>query len=265
MSRVKVLNAVIDNLSMTELLETLHRGVVFTPNVDHIVKLQTDREFFEAYHSAEFKTCDSKIVFYVSKLLGIPLKEKISGSDLFPAFYWYHRKNPDIKIFLLGAREGVAAEAQRRINEKTGRNSVVGVHSPSFGFEQDEEECQRIIDLVNQSDANVLAIGAGAPKQEKFIYKYRSKFKDIKIFMAVGATLDFEAGSIKRAPKWASEMGVEWLYRLLSEPRRLWKRYLVEGPQFFWLAFLQKINLYKDPFGGMENSDKKSKYKLMDT
>jgi N-acetylglucosaminyldiphosphoundecaprenol N-acetyl-beta-D-mannosaminyltransferase len=83
--------------------------------------------------------------------------------------------------------------------------------------------------------------------------------------MAVGATLDFEAGSIKRAPKWASEMGVEWLYRLLSEPRRLWRRYLVEGPQFFWLAFLQRFNLYKDPFGGVENSEKKSKYKLMDT
>jgi N-acetylglucosaminyldiphosphoundecaprenol N-acetyl-beta-D-mannosaminyltransferase len=263
MSRVTILNAVIDNLSMTELLENLTRGVVFTPNVDHLVKLQSDPEFFEAYHSADFKTCDSKIIFYVSRLLGMPLKEKISGSDLFPAFYWHHRKNPDIKIFLLGAREGVAAEAQRRINEKIGRNIVVDVHSPSFGFERDEEECQRIIDLINESDANVLAIGAGAPKQEKFIYKYKTRFKDIKIFLAVGATLDFEAGSVKRAPKWVSEMGLEWLYRLLSEPRRLWKRYLVEGPQFFWLALLQKFNLYKDPFDGMGNPENGSKYKPM--
>jgi N-acetylglucosaminyldiphosphoundecaprenol N-acetyl-beta-D-mannosaminyltransferase len=262
MSRVKVLNAVIDNLSMPELLEALTRGVVFTPNVDHLVKLQSDREFFEAYHSADFKTCDSKILFYVSKLLGVPLQEKISGSDLFPAFYWHHRKNPDIQIFLLGAREGVAAEAQRRINSKVGRHMVVGVHSPSFGFEQDEEECQRIIDLINRSDANVLAVGVGAPKQEKFIYKYRSRFKNIKIFMAVGATLDFEAGNIKRAPKWVSEMGLEWLYRLLSEPRRLWKRYLVEGPQFFWLAILQKLNLYQDPFREVEASlEKDAKYK----
>jgi N-acetylglucosaminyldiphosphoundecaprenol N-acetyl-beta-D-mannosaminyltransferase len=256
MSRVKVLNAVIDNVSMTELLETLTRGVVFTPNVDHLVKLQSDREFFEAYHSADFKTCDSKILFYVSRLLGVSLKEKISGSDLFPAFYRHHRKNPDIKIFLLGAREGVAAEAQRRINEQTGRDIIVDVHSPSFGFEQDEEECQRIIDIVNQSDANVLAVGVGAPKQEKFIYKYKSKFKNIKIFMAVGATLDFEAGNIKRAPKWVSEMGLEWLYRLISEPQRLWKRYLVEGPQFFWLAILQKLHLYTDPFGEIGPSPK---------
>jgi len=254
MSRVKVLNAVIDDVSMVELLETLTQGVVFTPNVDHLVKLQSDQEFFEAYHSADFKTCDSKILFYVSRLLGKPLKEKISGSDLFPAFYWHHRQNPDIKIFLLGAREGVAAEAQRLINAKTGRDIIVDVHSPSFGFEKDEDECLRIIDLVNQSGANVLAVGVGAPKQEKFIYKYKNKFKNIKIFMAVGATLDFEAGNIKRSPKWVSEMGLEWLYRLLSEPGRLWKRYLVEGPQFFWLAILQKLNLYTDPFEEVETS-----------
>jgi N-acetylglucosaminyldiphosphoundecaprenol N-acetyl-beta-D-mannosaminyltransferase len=162
----------------------------------------------------------------------------------------------------LGAREGVAAEAQRRINCKTGRDIVVGVHSPSFGFEQDEAECQRIIDLINQSDANVLAVGVGAPKQEKFIYKYKSRFDNIKIFMAVGATLDFEAGNIQRAPKWVSEMGLEWLYRLLSEPRRLWKRYLVEGPQFFWLAILQKLNLYQDPFREVEASlEKDAQYK----
>lgn len=254
MSRVKLLNAVIDNISMTELLEALDQGVVFTPNVDHLVKLQSDQEFFEAYHSADFKTCDSKILFYVSKLLGMPLKEKISGSDLFPAFYWHHRQDPGIKIFLLGAREGVAAKAQQLINTKTGRNIVVDVYSPSFGFEKDEEECLRIIDLINQSDANVLAVGFGAPKQEKFIYKYKSKLKDIKIFMAIGATLDFEAGNIKRAPKWISEMGLEWLYRLLSEPQRLWKRYLVEGPRFFWLAILQKFNLYSDPFKEVEAS-----------
>jgi exopolysaccharide biosynthesis WecB/TagA/CpsF family protein len=264
MSRVKVLNAVIDNVSMPELLEALTQGVVFTPNVDHLVKLQSDREFFEAYHSADFKTCDSKILFYVSKLLGVPLKAKISGSDLFPAFCWHHRQNPNIKVFLLGAREGVAAEAQRRINTRIGRNIVVGVHSPSFGFEQDEAECDRIIDLINQSDANVLAVGVGAPKQEKFIYKYSSKFKNIQIFMAIGATIDFEAGNIKRAPKWVSEMGLEWLYRLLSEPRRLWKRYLVEGPQFFWLAALQKFNLYNDPFGGTEAAlESEAKYKAV--
>jgi len=248
MGNVKLLNASIDNLSMLELLENLNQGVVYTPNVDHLVKLQTDREFFEAYKAADFRTCDSKVLFYVSRLLKRPIKEKISGSDLFPAFYFYHRNNAAIKIFLLGAREGVAAEAQRKINDKVGRQIIVGSHAPSFGFEKNEEECQRLIEMVNASRATVLALGVGAPKQEKFIHKHRECFKHVKIFMAIGATIDFEAGHVARAPKWISELGLEWLYRLVSEPRRLWRRYLVEGPAFFWFVFLQALNLYTDPF-----------------
>ncbi len=264
MGNVKLLNASIDNLSMPELLENLDQGVIYTPNVDHLVKLQTDREFFEAYKAADFKTCDSKVLFYVSKFIGSPIREKISGSDLFPAFYWHHKNNVDITIFLLGAREGVAAEAQRRVNAKVGRQMIVGSHSPSFGFEKNEEECHRLIEMVNESGATVLAIGVGAPKQEKFIYRYRESFKSVKIFMAIGATIDFEAGNVARAPKWISELGLEWLYRLVSEPRRLWKRYLVEGPMFFWFVLLQILNLYTDPFAGEEvSSDESTTYKSM--
>jgi N-acetylglucosaminyldiphosphoundecaprenol N-acetyl-beta-D-mannosaminyltransferase len=247
MNRVKLLNVSIDNLSESELLGNLKSGIVFTPNVDHLMQLQNDRDFSKAYNCATYKLCDSKILFYVSKLLGTPLKEKISGSDLFPAFYKYHKDNEDIKIFLLGAREGVALEAQNKINTQVGREIVVGAHSPSFGFENDEEECLKMIDIVNQSGATVLAVGVGAPKQEKFISKYKDKLTNIKIFLAIGATIDFEAGNIKRAPKWSSEVGLEWLYRLLSEPKRLWKRYLIHGPAFFWLVFKQKFNLYVDP------------------
>lgn len=248
MSRVNILNVAIDNLTQLEFLEKCNSGIVVTPNVDHLMKLQSDRGFFDAYNSATYRLCDSKILFYVARLLGSPVKEKISGSDLFPAFYDYHKNNEDIKIFLLGAREGVALEAQKKINSKVGRQIIVGAHSPSFGFEKDEEECLKIIELINQSGATVLAVGVGAPKQEIFICKYKDKLPNIKIFLAIGATIDFEAGNIKRAPKWISEVGMEWLYRLLAEPRRLWKRYLVHGPSFFWLVFKQKFNLYVDPF-----------------
>jgi N-acetylglucosaminyldiphosphoundecaprenol N-acetyl-beta-D-mannosaminyltransferase len=248
MSGIKLLNTTVDDLSMTELLNRLHQGVVFTPNVDHLVRLQRDREFFDAYQIADYRTCDSKILYYVFRLLGSPIREKVSGSDLFPAFYWHHRQNEAVKIFLLGAAEGVAAEAQRRINSKVGREIVVGAHSPSYGFEKSEAECQKLIELVNQSGANVLAVGVGSPKQEKFIYKYRQQFEQIDIFLAIGATIDFEAGNVSRAPKWISELGLEWLYRLLSEPKRLWKRYLVEGPVFFWYVLLQLLGLYVEPF-----------------
>lgn len=248
MSSIKLLNTTVDDCSMTELLHQLKRGVVFTPNVDHLVRLQRDQEFFDAYQIADYRTCDSKILFYVSRLLGSPVCEKVSGSDLFPAFYWHHRQNQATKIFLLGAAEGVAAEAQRRINAKVGREIIVGAHSPSYGFEKSEAECQKLVELVNQSGATVLAVGVGSPKQEKFIYKYRQQFEKIDIFLAIGATIDFEAGNISRAPTWISELGLEWLYRLLSEPKRLWKRYLVEGPAFFWYVLLQMLNLYVEPF-----------------
>lgn len=255
MHRVKILNVPIENLSQLEFLEQFKSGIVFTPNVDHLMKLQKDREFFNSYQLATYKLCDSKILFYISRLLGTPIKEKISGSDLFPAFYEYHKNNEDIKIFLLGAREGVALKAQAKINAKVGRNIVVGSHSPSFGFEKDEEECAKIIEIINQSGATVLAVGVGAPKQENFICKYKDRLPNIKIFLAIGATIDFEAGNLQRAPKWISEIGLEWLYRLLAEPKRLWKRYLVHGPSFFWLILKQKLNLYVDPFSSDYSAD----------
>lgn len=267
MNKVKILNVSIDNISQVEFFEKCKSGIVFTPNVDHLMKLQSDPEFFKTYQDATYQLCDSKILFFISRFLGTPIKEKISGSDLFPAFYQYHKNNEDIKIFLLGAREGVALKAQENINAQIGRPIIVGAHSPSFGFEKNEEECAKIIELINQSGATVLAVGVGAPKQEKFISKYKDQFSNIKIFLAIGATIDFEAGNIKRAPKWISEIGLEWLYRLLAEPKRLWKRYLVHGPSFFWLVLKQKLNLYIDPFG----SDCKDVYeavsceKLMET
>ncbi len=248
MSRVNVLNLSIDNLSTSELLKRLDRGVVFTPNVDHLVKLQDDPDFLDVYRAADYCVCDSRILMYASRFLGAPIQEKISGSDLFPAFYTYHRNNPDVRIFLLGAKPGVAEEAMRRINQAIGRKIIVGAHSPSFGFENNEQECAQIIEMVNQSGATVLAVGVGAPKQEKFICRYKDLFTQVKIFLAIGATIDFEAGSINRSPKWVSEVGLEWLHRLLSEPKRLWKRYLLDDPRFFWLVLLQKFNLYSDPF-----------------
>lgn len=247
MEKVKILNVPIDNLSMSEFLGRLKAGgVVFTPNVDHLIKLQKDIEFCRAYSIATYKTCDSQALMFVSRFLGTPIQEKISGSDLFPAFYRYYKDDEDIKIFLLGAAEGIAARAQAEINRKTGREIVIAAHSPSYGFEKDEAECQRIVEMVNRSGATVLAIGVGAPKQEKWLYYYKDQMPNVKIFLAIGATIDFEAGAVARSPKWITNLGFEWLYRLLSEPQRLWKRYLVDDFfPFFWLILKQKLNLYQ--------------------
>ena len=249
MKRVDILNLPIDNISQIELLEKLRwGGIVFTPNVDHMMKLQTNRDFYQAYLAANYRICDSQILWYASKFLGTPIKEKISGADLFRDFYKYYQNEQNIRIFLLGSREGVAAKAQDNINQKVGRNMVVDTYSPSFDFENNQEECHKIIDLINLSGATVLAVGVGAPKQEIWIHKYKNQLKNIKIFMAIGATIDFEAGHCQRAPKWMRNIGLEWFHRLLSEPHRLWKRYLWEDLPFFWLLWKQKQQLYKVPF-----------------
>lgn len=243
MDKVRILNVDIDNVTEAEILQELDRGVVFTPNVDHLLLLNNDPSFLKIYETAEYKLCDSKILYYVSRFLGTPIKEKLSGSDFFPAFCNYHKDNEEIKVFLLGAQEGVAIKAKENLNAKLGREIVVEAHSPSFGFEKNEEECQKIIEKINNSGATVLAIGVGAPKQEKWIQKYKNQLPNIKIFFAIGATIDFEAGNKKRAPKWVTEIGLEWLHRLLSEPKRLWKRYLIGGPIFCWLILKQKLHL----------------------
>ena len=246
MDIVDFLNVSIHNTTTSELLAELNYngGVVVTPNVDHLVKIQSDRDLLKAYYSSDYRVCDSKILQYLSLFLGNPIKEKISGSDFFPAFYQYNRHNEDIKIFLLGAKAGIAQQALVNINQKAGREIVVAAHSPSFGFEQNEQECQEIIERINYSDATVLAVGVGAPKQEKWIAKYRHQLPKIKIFLAIGATIDFEAGSVKRSPELMSNVGLEWLYRLVSEPDRLWKRYLVDSLPLFWLVAQQKLNKY---------------------
>ncbi len=253
-NQVGILNIPFDNMSIIELLEKLERGVVFTPNVDHLMKLQKDADFFKTYVKADYRVCDSQILMFASRFLGTPLKEKISGSDFFPTFCRFHRNNEAVTIFLLGGTDGVAVRARGKINSRIGRKIIVGAHSPSFGFEKNEQECLEIIDMVNRTGATVLAVGVGAPKQEKWIYKYKDKFTNVKIFFAVGATIDFEAGVIKRAPNWMSKMGIEWLFRIYSDPKRLWKRYLVEDLPFFWLLILQKLRLYRPPsFGSLKD------------
>jgi N-acetylglucosaminyldiphosphoundecaprenol N-acetyl-beta-D-mannosaminyltransferase len=243
--QVDLLNITLDNLSMDELLGRLSEGgVVVTPNVDHMMKLQRDPEFHQVYRNSDYVVCDSQILLYASKLLGQPIQEKISGSDLFPAFYNYYKDDTSVLMYLLGGPPGVALEAQRRINAKVGRRMVVDSYCPPFGFELDEAENDRIIARINQSDATILAVGVGAPKQEKWIHKYKDRMPGIKTFLAIGATINFEAGHVARSPQWMSDTGLEWMHRLASEPQRMWKRYLVDDLPFGWLLLQQMMNRY---------------------
>lgn len=242
--KVVFLNMAIENISLADLLLNLKSGVLHTLNIDHLVKLQYDSEFIEAYRAAEYKVCDSQILVNISRFFGTPLKERISGSDFLPDFYSYHSHNHNVTIFLLGGLGKAAEKARDSINEKVGRNIIVGAHSPSFGFEKNHQECLNIVARINACQPTVLVIGVGAPKQEKWIYNYKSLLPSVKIFLAVGAAIDFEAGVQKRAPKWMSDLGFEWLHRLLYNPNRFWKRYLVDDISCLSLIIRQKIGLY---------------------
>ncbi len=244
-----MLNVDILSLTKQELLEKLDCGVLVTPNIDHMVKLQRDKAFYDLYQKAEWVVCDSRILCLLSKLLRHPLKEAIPGSSFFTDFYMYHRNDPGCRIFLLGAMDGVAQKAMENINRRVGREMVVGAYSPSWGFEKKPQENARIYDMINASGANVVLVGVGCPKQEKWIFAHKGEMPGVDIWMALGATIDFEAGNIRRAPKIFQKLAMEWFYRFLMEPKRMFKRYFVDDMQFFYYFVKQLLGLYKDPFG----------------
>ena len=146
------------------------------------------------------------------------------------------------------AEKGIAKKAMERINERMGREIIVGAHSPSFGFEKNEEECEQLTRIVNESGANVVLVGVGAPKQEKWIMRWKDRMPGVDIWMALGATIDFEAGTLKRAPTFYRKIGMEWLYRFFKEPKRLFKRYFVDDMKFFWYYIKQLFKCYHNPF-----------------
>lgn len=250
-AKVKILNIEFDNITCQELLESFDEGILVTPNVDHLMKLQHHRRFYECYQQADFAVCDSRIIYLLTKLLhpSTSLREQITGSDFFPAFCHYHAaKSSDTRIFLLGGSTESVAIAAQNINRKTNSNIVTGYYSPPFGFEQSAEENAKIFAAIEASGANTLAVGVGAPKQELWICDNRASMPSIKRYLAIGATIEFESGNLKRSPAWMTKMGVEWLYRLGQEPKRLARRYLVEDLPFFALLLKQRLGFYKNPW-----------------
>lgn len=251
MEKLTILNLDLHNWTFDAFLAQLEQGVVVTPNIDHFAKLQKDREFYDCYVAAEHIVCDSRVIQLLSKFLHSDggVVEQIAGSDLFPAYCQYHKDNTDnVRVFLLGGTHESVQLAKNSLNHKANSEIVVEGYSPPFGFEHDDAETQHIIDRVNASGATTLAVGVGAPKQEKWIQAHKHKMPAVKLFFAIGATIDFEAGAVRRAPRWMVNAGLEWLYRMLQEPGRLVKRYLVDDLPFLWLVVKQKYGRYKNPW-----------------
>jgi N-acetylglucosaminyldiphosphoundecaprenol N-acetyl-beta-D-mannosaminyltransferase len=207
---------------------------VVTPNVDHVVMLQYHEGLKAAYRDAGMVLVDGAPVLWASRLLHPAeerLPERVTGSDLVPALFEAAGEEQPLSVFLLGAAPGVGERAATSIRRRWPAVEVVGTYSPPLGFERDEQENKRILDLIGVAQPDVLVVGLGAPKQELWVHRYRDRLT-AKVALCVGATIDFLAGERSRAPLWMQSAGLEWLYRVASEPRRLAARYAKDAVIF---------------------------------
>jgi exopolysaccharide biosynthesis WecB/TagA/CpsF family protein len=248
--RRALLNVWADDLSMEDLLQRMSTtgAVVFTVNPDHLYHLQYNPAFVQAYRSADIITVDSHYVRLALRFQGRTVTNRLPGSDIVPAFCARNAANPEVRVFLLGARPGVAQTARESMNRKAGREMVVGAHGPSMNFVNDPAEIEDVLKMIEASGANVLLVGLGAPKQEIWIASVRHRLPQVRVMMGIGATIDYEAGAVRRAPMPLRRLGLEWTYRVATEPRRYLMRY-VRSSKFLWWMLMDRLGRYKDPFG----------------
>ena len=215
--------------AVTALAKSGRGGYVVTPNVDHVVLAEADPGFRAAYGGASLSLVDGMPLLWASRLLGAPLPEKISGSDLIlPLMERAGREA--LRVYLLGAGPGVAHKAGLELAARYGVH-VVGTDAPMLSASPNDDETSAALARVRAARPHLLLVAMGAPKQELFMHRYQAQYAPA-VALGIGAGLDFIAGSVKRAPGWMQKNGLEWAYRLSREPRRLWRRYLVNDPKF---------------------------------
>jgi N-acetylglucosaminyldiphosphoundecaprenol N-acetyl-beta-D-mannosaminyltransferase len=209
-------------------------GVVVTPNVDHIVRLAGDEAFREVYRRADLVLADGMPVLWAARLLGTPLPEKVSGSDfVMPVARLAAQRG--WRVYLLGGAPGAAVAAAARMLDEAGLR-VGGIDVPLVSTEGDEAAERAIVERVVAARPDLVLVAFGAPKQERLCARIRDRVRPA-VLLCVGVSLSFVAGHVRRAPAWISRLGLEWVHRLLQEPRRLWRRYLVEDPKFLAIVW----------------------------
>ncbi|MBI4717663.1 MAG: WecB/TagA/CpsF family glycosyltransferase [Planctomycetes bacterium] len=242
------LNALTFQEALDQLI-TLAQGdrtaYVVTANVDHVVRYHRDPSVRSLYTQADMVLADGMPLVWASRLLGKPLPERVAGSDLFPALC-ARAAEAEVPVFFLGGAPGTAERCAAILTERHPRLRVVGTHCPDFGFERDSERCSHIADMVRASGARILFVGLGAPKQENFIVAHREAC-GAKLSIGIGISFSFVCGDVVRAPRWLQRIGLEWLHRLVQEPGRLWRRYLIEDAAFARLVLREWWSRKRSP------------------
>lgn len=242
MEKQALLNTYINNATMPEtvaaieqMITTDKKSYVVAINVDVVVKIEEDPYLKKVVDNADMVLVDGKPLVWISKLYGKPLKAKISGSDLVPLLCEVAAEK-GYRIFIIGGKDGIAEQAKEKLESRLPQIKVVGTYAPPFGFEKNESELDKINQMISAVHPDLLIACFGCPKQEKWIYENIEKY-DAKVSVCAGATVDFLAGRVKRAPRWMSEHGLEWFYRFLQEPKRMFGRYFVADTKIIKLIF----------------------------
>jgi N-acetylglucosaminyldiphosphoundecaprenol N-acetyl-beta-D-mannosaminyltransferase len=235
---VTMMGCRVDNLTMAETLDVVegfiasgrpHQHVVV--NVDKLVKAARDPALRRIVNECALVNADGMPVVWASRLLGRPLKERVAGVDLFDALM-VRAAERGWRVFLLGAREEVVTEVRDRYAQRLPRLVFAGVRN---GYWKPHEE-EAVVDAIAASRPDLLFVAISSPKKEQFLGAWQARMK-VPFAMGVGGTFDVAAGHVRRAPRWMQKSGLEWFFRFLQEPRRMWRRYFVEDLAFAGLLW----------------------------
>ena len=240
--RISMMGCLIDNLTMEETLQrvdsfihagTPHQHVVV--NVDKLVKASREPELRRIINDCALVNADGMPVVWAARLLGKPLKERVAGIDLFEALM-QRAASQGWRVFLLGAREEVVARV-RAMYEKKYSGLVIAGHRNGYWTPAEE---QGVAEQIAASRADLLFVAISSPKKEQFLGQYQARMR-VSFAMGVGGSFDVAAGLLKRAPRWMQQAGLEWFYRFLQEPRRMFRRYFIEDMAFLWLFLKEAV------------------------
>lgn len=231
-----------DQITMAQALEHIETlaftgkgGYVVTPNVDHLCLAETDPALVRAYGDASLSLVDGTPLLWLAKWLGVPFPAKISGSDLVGPLMAMAAAQ-GLSVYLLGGVPGVGDKAAQRLVALNPTLRIVGVDSPPLGFEKNPAQQAAVLQKIAAARPNLLLVALGCPKQELWMSQQRHAYAP-SVAIGIGATLDFIAGVVRRAPPWMSRSGLEWAYRLFQEPKRMAQRYLVRDRAIVGIAW----------------------------
>ena len=257
--RRKFMNIRIDDVAFSEAVEKIRTyagdagmHLVITPNADHIVKAEKDTEFRELFETADLIVPDGMPLLWVADSLGCPLLERVTGADLLPEICAFAQEDGR-RIFFLATDEKTVSAAVEQVKKNWPGIPAADGYAPSMAFAEDAEESARILEKVEQFRTDILVVGLGSPKSEKWIAEHRDRLK-CHVALPFGAAVSFLAKEKRRAPKWMQRHGLEWFSRFLQEPIRLFRRYFIEDVKIFRLA-LKYRNRTIEGYTGADGSD----------